>query len=134
VPLRAELTGKIRVEGRWRPMKVTVVREGYREVAGMLFPRRSVTTIEGVSLGVSGAEQQQLQQKLAMARRQLERIPPERRAMVEQMMNLQLGQLNAMMGPGPMEYETRLVAARVNEGPPAELVKQVEQSLAAVFR
>jgi hypothetical protein len=131
VPLRAEVEGETKIEGEWQPVTITVVRADYTEVDGVLFPGRSTTTItgpdtEGGSGMFSDSERNELREKIATGMRQLDKLPEQHRAMVEQMMRPRMAQLEAMMGPGLMEFDTTLVEARVNAGPPAELVEQAK--------
>lgn len=131
VPLRAEVEGETNVEGQWQPINITVVRADYAEVDGVLFAGRSTTTItgpdaEGGSGMFSDSDRNELREKIATGMRQLDKLPEQQRAMVQQMMGSRVAQLEAMMGPGPMEFDATLIEARVNAGPPAELVEQAK--------
>lgn len=130
VPLQAEISGKTRVEGSWKDIRITAVREAYQEVEGMLFPQRSVTSISGIGTVFSDSEYEQLQQKISEASKQYEQLPPQMRAMAEQMMQGQMAQLESVSGSGSMQVEALLVEARVNAGPPPELVEQLKNTFA----
>ena len=129
VPLRAEVTGETEVNGQWQPIRVTATREDYREAGGMLFPGRSVTAISGPDDKegmLSGSQRNELRDKIATGMKELQQLPDQYRAMAEQMIGSRMSQLEAMMGPGPMKFDSTLIEVRVNEGPPGELVEQVQ--------
>ncbi|MDZ7842864.1 MAG: hypothetical protein U5R46_18900 [Gammaproteobacteria bacterium] len=135
VPLRAEVEGETNVEGQWQPINITVVRADYTETDGVLFPGRSTTTITGPDAEdgsgmLSDSERSELREKIATGMRQLDKLPEQHRAMVQQMMGSRMAQLEAMMGPGPMEFNATLIEARVNAGPPAELAEQARTMFA----
>jgi len=129
IPLRAEVEGETKVEGQWQPINITTVRTDYVDVQGVLFPGRATTTItiagrddqEGM---FSESDRSELQEKMATGMKQLDKLPEQYRAQVKQMMGSRMAQLEAMMGPGPMEFDSNLIEARVNEGAPPELVEQ----------
>jgi hypothetical protein len=128
VPLRAEVAGETEVNGQWRPVEVTAIREDYREAGGMLFPGRAVTVISGPENEgmLSGSQRNELRDKIATGMQQLQKLPEQYRDMAEQMIGSRVSQLEAMMGPGPMEFDSTLIEVRVNEGPPPELAEQAK--------
>ena len=89
----------------------------YREVEGMLFAYRTVMRIEGLQAMVDPAMMAELEEM----QRQMAEMPPEQRAMIEQMMGPQLEQLRQMLegGGDAMTMEIALTEVRVNAGPPA---------------
>lgn len=131
VPLRAEVTGETKVEGQWQPINITAVRTDYADVEGVLFAGRATTRItipgqdneEGM---FSDSERSELREKMATGMRQLDKLPERYRNMAKQMMGSRMSQLEAMMGPGPMEFDSTLIEARVNEGPPSQLVERAK--------
>lgn len=117
VPRRVEFTGSLTNDEGVHDITSIIEMGDYREVQGMLVPYRTVVTLQGLGAAIDTETRAQFEEM----QRELENLPPERRAMVEQMMAGQLEQFRAMMAGEnqPMTFQVLVTAVRVNEGPPA---------------
>lgn len=129
------MEGEADMDGSRGPMEVAVRLEDYRDVQGLLYPFRTVTTFRGPGEGMSAAEREEMSARMEEARRQmaemekqLAQLPPEQRRMVEQQLE-QMGGASGLqeragrqmeaLAEGRMESVVGEV--RVNQGPPEEL-------------
>ena len=75
---------------------------------------------------MSDEDREKMQKQMAEMKKQLAKVPPQQRAMVEQMMKSRMPQLEAMTGMNSEPVETIVTEVRVNQGPPPELVEQAK--------
>lgn len=117
VPRRVEFVGSLTNEEGVHDITSIIEMGDYREVQGMLVPYRTAVTIEGLGEAIDAETRAQFEEM----QRELESLPPQQRAMVEQMMAGQLEQFRSMMAgeDAPMTFQVLVTAVRVNEGPPA---------------
>jgi hypothetical protein len=117
VPRRLEFVGSLTNEEGVHDITSIIEMGDYREVQGMLVPHRTVVTIEGLGEAIDAETRAQFEEM----QRELENLPPQQRAMVEQMMAGQLEQFRSMMAgeDAPMTFQALVTAVRVNQGPPA---------------
>jgi hypothetical protein len=117
VPVRLEFEGVLTDERGEHPVTSLVDFSEYRDVGGMLFAYHTTLTIQGLGAAIDPA----MRAEFERMQRELERMPPEQRRMLESMMAGQLEGFRAMMEDesAPMQVEIRIVEVRVNEGPPS---------------
>ncbi len=115
-PRRLEFEGEMTNAEGVHTVTSTIQMGDYREVQGMLVAFRTVVQIDGLGAAIDPETRAQFEQM----QRELEAMPPDRRAMVESMMAEQLEQFRAMMSgdDAPMTIEILVRDVRVNEGPP----------------
>jgi hypothetical protein len=116
VPRRVEFVGSITSDDGAHDITSIIEMGDYREVHGMLVPYRTAVSVEGLGQAIDAETRAQFEQM----QRELENLPPQQRAMVEQMMAGQLEQFRAMMsgGDAAMTFQALITDVRVNEGPP----------------
>jgi hypothetical protein len=102
--------GVARQDGRATDITMEMRSSDFRSVGGMRHPFLTTMRIGGLTAGMSPQERRQLEE----ARRQLEQLPPEQRAMMERMMGDQLQQLQRMAEGEALEMEMRVVDLQVN--------------------
>lgn len=116
MPRRMEFTGDLDTGSG--PVEVTSIIElrDYRETQGLLMPYLTVVRMEGLRDALDPA----MLEELEAMRRQLEALPEDQRAMMEQMFGSQMAQMESMLGSedGAMTVEMRVIEVRVNQGPP----------------
>jgi hypothetical protein len=116
VPRHMEFTGDLDTGSG--AVEVTSVIEllDYSDAGGMFMPYRTVVRMEGLRDALDPAMLAELEEM----RRQLEALPEDQRAMMEQMFGSQMEEMEAMLGSpdGAMTVEMRVLEVRVNEGPP----------------
>jgi hypothetical protein len=116
VPRRMEFVGDLDTGDG--PVEVTSVIDlrDYRSDQGLLLPYLTVVRMEGLGAAMDPAMLAEFEEM----RRQLEELPPEQRAMVEQMFAGQMEQIEALLSDedGAMTVEMRVLEVRVNQGPP----------------
>jgi hypothetical protein len=131
----ATISGEVRANGRKTPVSMETRLDDYRDVQGMLYPFHTVTVVKGMSATLSKEEQRQvagmpadMQAKMSEAMKQLQKLPPQQRAMAEQMMKQQMPQLQQMMkqtaamaNPEGSEITVDVQNVAVNQGRPASL-------------
>ena len=117
VPRRIEFVGSLTNEEGVHDITSIIEMGDFREVQGMLVPYRTVVTLEGLGAAIDEETRAQFEEM----QRELENLPPEQRAMVEQMMAGQLEQFRSMMAGDdePMSFQVLVTDVRVNAGPPA---------------
>ncbi len=115
-PRRMEFTGDL--DTGTGPVEVTTIIDlrDYRETQGLLMPFLTVVRMDGLRDALDPAMLEELEQM----RRQLEALPEDQRAMMEQMFGSQLEQMESMLGSedGAMTVEMRVLEVTVNGGPP----------------
>lgn len=116
VPRRVEFVGSLTNEQGVHDITSIIEMGDYREVQSMLVPYRTVITLEGLGAAIDAETRAQFEEM----QRELENLPPEQRAMVEQMMAGQLEQFRSMMAgeDQPMTFQVLVTDVRVNQGPP----------------
>ena len=116
VPRRMEFSGDL--DNGNGPVEVASVidMQDYRDHQGLLLPHVTVVRMDGLRAALDPAMLAELEEM----RRQLEALPEDQRAMVEQMFGSQMEQMEAMLGSedGAMTVEMRVLDVRVNQGPP----------------
>lgn len=131
----ATIAGEVEVDGKTVPVVMETRLEDYRDVAGLLHPFRSTTSIRGLDATMSPEEREQLarmpaemREKLAQMQEQLAKMPPQQRAMAEQMLKQQIPQFEQMLVQlqgvaNPEETDITVVVRdlQVNEGRPEAL-------------
>ncbi len=123
VARRMRLTGETKVDGDWRPMTMETEHGDFTATDGLLLPHHTRTTLSSGTSSATEAEQDQWQEKMAEMQKSLAKLPPERRAMVERMIQSRMPQLESMMGGLSTPVETTVKEVHVNRGPPGELVE-----------
>ena len=132
---QATVSGDLKMKGKTIPLSMETRLEDYREVDGLLYPFRTVSLIQGMQATVTNKERAELAQLRPMIEqqmkgldKQLAQMPPEQRAMFEQLMSQRLPQvqqslqqLEAMAAPEPTEIIVDVVELRVNQGRPESL-------------
>ncbi len=132
---RAVVAGDLKIDGKTTPISMETRLEDYREVDGFLYPFRTVSLIRGMQATVSDKNRAELaqltpflEQQMKGMEQQLAQIPPEQRAMIEQLMRQRmpqvqqsLKQLEAMAAPEPTEITVEVIELRVNQGRPESL-------------
>lgn len=130
----ASISGEVRVNGKETPVSMETRLADYRNIEGMLYPFHTVTVVKGMSATLSDKEQQQaadapaeMQAKMNDALKQLQKLPPQQRAMAEQMMKQMpqmqqmMNQTAAMANPQGPEITVDVQSVAVNQGRPASL-------------
>jgi len=116
VPRRMEFVGDL--DTGTDPAEVTSVIDflEYEDALGLLVPRLTTVRMEGLSAAIDDETRAQLEEM----RRQLEEMPPAQRAMVEEMFQGRLAEMEALLSDdgAPLTIEIRVVEVRVNEGAP----------------
>jgi hypothetical protein len=116
---RMTLEGEYEHEGTTHPSTMVVHMQDYRTVDGMLYPFRTVVTVEGLPpSGMSEQDLQEARESYAELQKQMEQMSDQQRAMMEQMMKPQLEQMERMLQAGQMEFSMEVKELRVNTGPP----------------
>ena len=127
------ISGEIVDNGEVVSVSVETRLADYREVGSLLYPFRSVTLVRGVDETLSADEREQMAQlpgaldeRIRQVREQLQKMPPEQRAMAERALAQQVPQLEQMMqqarataGGEPIAIEVQEVV--VNRGRPESL-------------
>ena len=115
-PRRLEFEGEMRNAQGTHTVTTTVRMGDYREAEGMLIAYNTSVRIDGLAAAIDPETRAQFEQM----QRELEALPPEQRAMVEQMMAGQLEQFRAMMEgeDAPVTVQILVNEVRVNQGPP----------------
>lgn len=118
VPRRIEVDGETRTDSGTNPLSLRMDLLDYRDVEGLLVPYRTVVTIDGMQAMMDP----EMRAEFEEMQRELERMPAEQRAMMEQMLGGQLERMQEMMaGDGePMVFELTVDEVRVNAGPPGQ--------------
>lgn len=124
MPRRVQMKGQAHVEGKWTPVTLEIHQTDYHQTHGLVLPRTTSMTVSGMNAAMSDKDRAEMQKKMAEAQKQIAKLPPQQRAMVEQMMKTQMPQLEAMTGGKPVE--TVVTDVKVNQGPPDELVQQAK--------
>ena len=116
VPRRMEFVGDLDTGDGLVEVTSTIDLQDYRDDAGLLLPYRTVVRMDGLAEAIDP----EMRAELEELQRQLEELPEEQRAMVEQMFAGRMEQMEAMLGgdDGGMTIELNVVEVRVNEGPP----------------
>ncbi len=90
--------------------------DDYRNVEGMWIPYRTTLIIEIGDDLIGPEEREQARQQLAQMERQLEQMPEEQRAMMEQMMGGRIDQIRGMLEGERMEWVINVREVKVNTG------------------
>lgn len=116
VPRRMEFVGDLDTGDGLVEVTSIIDLQDYRDDAGLLLPYRTVIRMEGLG----AAFDPEVRAELEELQRQLAELPPEQRAMMEQMFAGRMEQMEALLGgeDGGMSVEMTLLEVRVNEGPP----------------
>lgn len=122
VPRRIDMAGTMVSAGGPQPLSTSVLMSDYREVEGMLYPFHMEISSEGLggamAAGMGGMTPEQ-EQAMAEMEAELEKLPPEQRAMVEQMMKGQMGGgMQEMMEEALSAMVVETTEVKVNAGPP----------------
>jgi hypothetical protein len=129
------IAGEVAVDGKRVPVTLETRLEDYREVAGLLHAFRVVTVVRGVDQTLSEKERAQaakmpaeIAAKMKQVQAQLATLPPEQRAMAEQMLAQQMPQLAQMMtqaaataAPELFDATVTVRSLVVNQGRPEAL-------------
>ncbi len=104
-------------KGEKVPVKITVRKEDFRKVNGMLMPYRTVVTVPVPGAQeMSPEEEQKMRKNIAEMQRQLEQAPPEMRKMIEKMMGPRMEMMQKMLAGGGIEIVTTVKQVKVNTG------------------
>lgn len=131
----AAVSGEVRANGKTVPVTMETRLDDYRNIDGLLYPFHTVTTVRGMSATLSAKERRQAAQmpadvegKMKEALKQLEKLPPQQRAMAEAMLKQQMPQLEQMMkqtaalaSSDGTEITVDVQDVAVNQGRPASL-------------
>ncbi|MDX1622885.1 MAG: hypothetical protein R3199_02775 [Gemmatimonadota bacterium] len=128
VPLRFVMEGEVQGPEGWIPITVRARFERYEDVEGLLLPHRTTTAFEGMAASIPEEERQEMKEQLKEMEEQLAELPPEQRAMAEQMMKSQMPQLKAMLDEESQGIVIVVKEVRVNEGPPQELLESIPRT------
>lgn len=104
-------------EGKTFPVQYEHVNSDFRETEGLLFAHTATTRTLGLTGGMTQQELEEARENLRKAERELEELPPEKRAMAESFMGDRLERWREMLESGTMETVTEVIELRVNEGP-----------------
>ncbi len=80
--------------GEAHTMQMTTELQDYREAGGLLYPYRTVMTMENM---LPPEQRKEMEEQMAKMRQRLEGLPPAQRAQVEKMMNASQGALGKEM-------------------------------------
>lgn len=128
IPRRIDMAGSIAGPDGPRPMSTSALMTDYRDIEGLLYPFRVEISSEGLG-GAMGArmggqtpeQQAQMQEAMARMRAELEKLPPEQRAMAERMMEAQMGGgMEAMLEEAMSDMVVETTEVKVNVGPPGD--------------
>lgn len=121
VPLQMTMSGQLTRNGQSHPVTMTTRMEDYRDVQGVLYPFRTITTMDGMMGAMSEEERSQMEEM----KKRLAEMPPEQRTMMEQQMKnmphmrAMMEQMGAASEGGAFETTMQVEEIRVNQGPPA---------------
>lgn len=118
LPKRMEFEGQATNETGVHDVTSTVTMRDFRAVDGLMLPHATTIEISGFEAMVDPETQAQIDEMMA----QLENMPADRRAMLEQMLGPRIEQLKEMAGgaaEGAMTMEVEVTEVRVNAGPPS---------------
>jgi outer membrane lipoprotein-sorting protein len=101
-------------------VKFISMAEDFRKVNGMLIPHRTVTTTPSMPK-LSPKEEQELREKLAEIKRELEEMPPDERKMFEAMIKPKMEQIEKLLAGSRIEVAVVVKDVKVNSGLSDEL-------------
>ena len=116
VPLRTRMEGVIRSADESRPFSIEQTRSDYRDVpnSNMYESYRQQMHISGMMDAAQQAQMQEAQKQIAEFERELARMPPDQRAMMESMMGSRLEMMRNMVSGGGYRSEVVIQEIRVN--------------------
>ena len=116
LPRRMEFVGDLDTGDGVVEVTSTIDLQDYRDDDGLLLPYRTVVRMDGLAAAIDP----EMRAELEELQRQLEELPEEQRAMVEQMFAGRMEQMEALLDgeDGGMTVEMNVLEVRVNEGPP----------------
>lgn len=112
VPLRVDVQGEVVDDGNAHPMDATIHFSDYREVEGYLHPYQMTLESDATALGLSDDE-------MAVALEELQDMPADQRAAMEQMLGDELDFLMEMLEGDGITMEVVVTDLQVNAGPPS---------------
>ena len=117
LPRRMEFVGDLDTGDRLVEVTSTIDLQDYRDEDGLLLPYRTVVRMDGLAAAIDP----EMRAELEELRRQLEELPAEQRAMVEEMFAGRMEQMEALLDgeDGGMTVEMNVLEVHVNEGPPS---------------
>jgi hypothetical protein len=124
VPRQIDMAGTMDTGGETHAMSTSVLMMDYREVEGMLYPFRMEISTQGLGEamgaamggGMTDEDQAEMTQMMAQMQEELDKLPEEQRAMVEQMMKSQ--GMQQMMDQALSSVIVETTELLVNAGPP----------------
>ncbi|MEE4161024.1 MAG: peptidoglycan-binding domain-containing protein, partial [Woeseiaceae bacterium] len=133
VTLKTRIDGIMTEGGEQRPVVMEQSSADFRTVPGsdMYEPYRQTVTMSGMLSEADKAQMAEAEEQLAEAERQMASMPPDQRAMVEQMMGGQMDMLRSMVDGGGFTMETVVDEIVVNPEPGAMANGAVMPTLAA---
>ncbi len=113
------LEGEYEYEGTTHTSTMIALLRDYRDVGGLLYPFRTVMTVEGLpTADISEEDLEQARQSMRELEEQMKQMSDEQRAMMERMMKPQMERLEQMLEGGNLEFTTVVREFKVNAGPP----------------
>lgn len=133
VTLKTRIDGVMTERGEQRPVVMEQSSTDFRAVPGsdMYEPYRQTMTMSGMLSEEDKAQMAEAKEQLAEAERQIASMPPDQRAMVEQMMGGQMDMLRNMVNGGGFTMETVVDEIIVNPEPGAMMNRGVMPSVAS---
>jgi len=107
-------------EGDVRMIEPVIRMQDYRNINGLMIPFVTTISVHGLSEHLSEEEREQAMDALAELEKELEQIPEEQRAILEQMMGGQLDQLRQMLDEDMIEFVIEIKEVLVNVGHESE--------------
>ena len=113
------LEGEFEYEGTTHTSTMIALLRDYRDVGGLLYPFRTVMTVEGLpTADMSEEDLEEARRSMRELEEQMEQMSDQQRAMMERMMKPQLEMLEQMLEGGNLEFTTVVRELKVNTGPP----------------
>lgn len=118
VMLKTHMDGVLNEDGQSRAIFIEKLDHDYRSVPGtrMILPYRSVMRMGGMLGPKEQKEMEEARKQLAEFDRQMESMPPDKKAMMQSMMGSQMETYRKMIDQEVLEVETIVREIRVNQG------------------
>lgn len=119
VPLKFHMKGKaVGEDGKPRDIFIEKIESDYRKVPGtdLLLSHHQVMRMGGVLTPAEEKQMAEARAQMADFEKQMAAMPASQRSMMESMMGSRIEQMRKMLDTGAIEFETRIIDVRVNEG------------------
>lgn len=123
VPLRLQMEGEVRSDGKSTPLSIEKLDQAYRNVGPLYEPHRQVLRMTGLQAAMDPkqrAEMERAQEQMKQMKAQLAAMPESQRRLIEGRMKPAMEQMERMSAGDGSVFETIIdvVSIRINEGPP----------------